>query len=212
MNLNTITLAEHTFLDKLNKDSFVLDLGACKGEFTEKIINKYGCKIYTVEADEELCRQLIEKYNLYKGIPKFLLLNALISGENGINFFYPRQKDKMSGSLFESHPSVTLNYIPKTTTTLDDLTLFYDFRHIDLLKMDVEGAEFGILQNTVNAINTLHICKQITVEFHDYLAMAKFTEEEVLKCIDKLKKLGFEFLNCSKPHQPKYFDCLFYRK
>jgi FkbM family methyltransferase len=59
---------------------------------------------------------------------------------------------------------------------------------VDLLKIDIEGAQEAVFNSTRDA--TLCNVKQITIEFHDFLPCSISTEE-VNKITNRLKRLGF---------------------
>ena len=59
---------------------------------------------------------------------------------------------------------------------------------IDLLKLDVEGAEFELLMS--EPIQTLQKVKQITVEFHDFMPRFR-VGRPYEKCMAKLEQAGF---------------------
>jgi FkbM family methyltransferase len=76
---------------------------------------------------------------------------------------------------------------------------------IDLLKLDIEGAEYAILENIDP------IPRQITVEFHEH------TVREMHNIyIDKIMERLCKFYHCNlyirEWPQYKYMDCLFIRK
>jgi len=59
---------------------------------------------------------------------------------------------------------------------------------VDLLKIDIEGAEEAVFNSTRDA--TLCNVKQITIEFHDFMP-GSISREEVNKITNRLKRLGF---------------------
>jgi len=59
---------------------------------------------------------------------------------------------------------------------------------VDLLKIDIEGAEEAVFNSTRDA--TLCNVKQITIEFHDFVP-GSISTEEVNKITNRLKRLGF---------------------
>ena len=59
---------------------------------------------------------------------------------------------------------------------------------VDLLKIDIEGAQEAIFNSTRDA--TLCQVKHSTIEFHDFLP-GSISSEEVKKITNRLKRLGF---------------------
>ena len=83
------------------------------------------------------------------------------------------------------------------------------FETIDLVKMDIEGAEWDCIMNTSD--ETFSKIRQITVEFHDFLNPEFRINSE--KCVDRLLSLGFEidYNPTDYKYGSKYYDSLFYK-
>ena len=62
---------------------------------------------------------------------------------------------------------------------------------IDLIKMDVEGAEIGILESA--SASDLTSCVQLTVEFHD--KRAPFTRRDVDRVCRRMRAAGYGVRN-----------------
>ena len=65
-------------------------------------------------------------------------------------------------------------------------------KHIDVLKMDIEGSEYDVIENILNTNISIN---QILIEFH-----GRFYDNGILKtkeCISKLSKNGFEIFAIS---------------
>jgi hypothetical protein len=89
----------------------------------------------------------------------------------------------------EAEPDV----LPVRIVTLDDFVRSLSLTRIDLLKVDIEGAEIEVLQNASREV--LSMCDQICVEFHDFLDPASITD---IRCaIRRLRLLGFGAFRCS---------------
>ena len=76
--------------------------------------------------------------------------------------------------------------------TLKDIMNELGHKHIDILKLDIEGSEYDVIENILN--DNISIT-QITIEFHD-----RFMENGSLKSkqsIDKLKSHGYEIFAIS---------------
>jgi hypothetical protein len=93
--------------------------------------------------------------------------------------------------------------------TLARLFELIEPKHVDLLKVDVEGAEWDVLSSLTPALADR--IDQITVEFHDFMDPALRPRTEA--CIAHLQALGFRSRcrGADHRHGSPYFDCLFYR-
>jgi len=65
---------------------------------------------------------------------------------------------------------------------LNDILNQYD---ISILKLDIEGSEYSIIEN----LNNLSV-DQVCIEWHHWLGN-KYTVEDTIYCIEKIKKFGY---------------------
>ena len=73
----------------------------------------------------------------------------------------------------------------------------------DVIKMDCEGAEFGIIFDTAPAV--FKKIRQLTIEFHDF-AFKQFTLGDVIECVQDLESFGFKSkYNHNDPDKDYYF-------
>lgn len=115
---------------------------------------------------------------------------ALWNEVGSIDFFSPLDKNHVSHSIHnlqevENNP---YNKISVETTTLNNVLLEMDINHIDLLKLDIEGAEIELL---LYMIKHKIMPTQICVEF-DELSMKKSNFWKRPKIvIRELKRVGY---------------------
>ncbi len=170
MNLTEIGRLGHWVdLTKLNKDSVIIDAGACSGEFIEEIRKMVNCKIIAIEPDIDSFKTLegknfdnVELHN-----------NALVgNGEPELSTFYSYPLKEL-GNIFNLYPGSFGGNIVKNIKTQDLPTA-------DYIKMDIEGAEKLLLEDKIDT-------KQISIEVHN-----NCNADEIIK---KLEEQGF---SCQK--------------
>lgn len=91
-------------------------------------------------------------------------LSANISGP--VTFYLPANPKGTSGSLIATEAVSTDNAMTVQMKTLNDITSHHHHDHIHVLKMDIEGAEYDVLEAVVKSPVVID---QILVEFHDRL-------------------------------------------
>lgn len=179
-------LRGHTiFTSSLMSGSVVIDAGAHKGEFSLQLTEKYGCSCYLVEANPMLAAELPSSL---KGT-----INAALSDQDGIVKF--SIEENLEASQVISAPSVELvdskkgdEIVEIESMSLETLLRRFHLSKIDLLKLDIEGAEFPLLSSVKGEL--LSSISQITVEFHDF--KPEFQGQQLYeKCRDRLVSLGF---------------------
>lgn len=182
-DLGLVSFRMHSFLGKLiNPDSLVVDLGANLGDFSSELSNLFGCKSYAVEASPDLCSRIKETYLINKS-------NYAISSSNKPLTFYLSQ-DPEANSIYKSSASSfgDKGVMSVSGITLETFLKNNEIKSVDLLKVDIEGAEVDLFKSTSN--DTLSKIKQITIEFHDFIK-GSISSEEVKIIEKKLNKLGF---------------------
>lgn len=156
----TIDICNHSFLPRfIDSGSVVVDLGANHGDFSHSIMQRFGCRVVAVEPVEEL----------FHGIerdPKLELLPLAVGAKDQtitMNVFSGRCASVL-GPMVSDEPLTTQ---PVEMVTLAELRRRTGVGQIDLLKMDIEGAEIELLESCSD--DDLQSVMQITVEFHEFL-------------------------------------------
>jgi len=169
-------LAGHSFFaDHLTPHSTVVDLGLNTGEFALPLIRRYGCQVIGVEAASEPLERLRPAANLdveHAAIADRDGTVALFSAE-----WYPTSIGELGHDRIASVRGLKLD------TLLDPCA-----PRIDLMKVDIEGAEFGMFDTTPDA--ELDRIDQMTVEFHDFLDPSRLAHVEAIHA--RLRRLGFQ--------------------
>lgn len=179
--LRVMSIYGHTFCaDFINSHSIVVDLGAHVGGFSSQICDYLKCKSYAIEASP----------SLYTKIPENSLLtkyNYAIAETNGhVALKLAKNAEaNTTGDLADDmqQGSVFINGI-----TFETFLAAQKIEIIDLLKVDIEGAELSLFKSTAD--DTICKINQITIEFHDFIPeLSCVNEVEDIK--KRLRKLGF---------------------
>ena len=150
-------------MDVVKPGMTVVDVGVNKGYFSllfAKLMNDYG-KVLSFEPDPTNCywiRKSIEANN-YKSIKLFQLA---LSDNDGTASFYPGKKSGWGSLFFSPYGSTpTQKPIIVKTRKLDDLLNEQRIDSIDIIKIDVEGADLMVLKG---AHSTLERCKHVIMD------------------------------------------------
>ena len=176
----------HTiFEDPLKKNlaPIVIDCGANKGEFSEYANDQLNAKCYGFEPDPRLFKNLINKN-------KITYLQKAIGSSEGMVRLNLGEKHCSSLMYKESSDQ---NYVKVEMTTLESFCISNKLESINLLKIDIEGAELDLLENLTSGF--LSKIEQITVEFHDFLD--KNDIPRIKKIIKRMKNEDFYVLRLS---------------
>jgi FkbM family methyltransferase len=179
---------EQKLIEILAKDNFVaFDVGAHGGEWTD-IVLKYSpnAKLVLFEPSSFLFESLHTKYNVHRNISVFHLG---LSNKTG-NLILYNPGSPLAGYYFRPgcHNQDLAETIP--VTTMDIFCLQHNISHIDLLKIDTEGAELDILRGASNLLVSKSI-DVIQFEYGGTYLDSKITLKEVF---DFLMFHGYKIL------------------
>ncbi|NFV81573.1 FkbM family methyltransferase [Magnetospirillum aberrantis SpK] len=181
----------HTFVaDPLGEDSLVVDLGGAAGDFAETVNSWAGCRCHVVEAAPENVALIRETALVTKH-------HYAVGGVDGTARFAIAGQDSFHwGSVTALGDVPFTGEIEVPAITLDSLLRRVGADRVDLLKVDIEGAELAMFDTAGD--DTLRRVAQITVEFHDFLDPAFKPAIERIK--RRLAGLGFKVLVLTRRH------------
>ncbi len=205
--MSQIVIKEHTILQGYlaNKLLTVIDLGACLGEFVNELGSHYPIK------KAILVEPNITNYNKIEPKENYLLLNKVVSSTaEQVVSFVEDIDSPYNGSVIFNYFSNSREYLLETISLKSLIELMNVDGEIDILKIDIEGAEYDVLLNASDA--DLRKFKQITVEFHDFVDGRFRLENKAIEA--RLISLGFDVLKKGTDYKEgsEYYDTLFYKK
>lgn len=143
----------------LNEQSIVIDLGAYHGDFAQEISDRYGSRLYLFEPVPEYISVLQQRFQSNKCIT--VLPFAVGGGGDGTIRF---SLDGDRTSAFRFGHKMVIAPVRNICQVLDELGL----KGVSLLKINVEGAEFEILDALI-ASGWISKIADIQVQFHDFV-------------------------------------------
>jgi len=179
----------HILKDSLSAQSIVYSFGVGKDiSFDKSIIDKYQCKLFAFDPTPEV----IKWVNNQEIDSKFIFKPIAVSNKNGyLNFFAPTNENHIS---HRSRPSSETGgqSIEVPCFNLASIMKKLGHNHIDLLKMDIEGAEYEVLDNII--FSGIKI-DQLVVEFHHFFS--EYSNYETEKYIEKLEAHNYRLFKVS---------------
>jgi FkbM family methyltransferase len=163
-----------------------MDLGMHKGDFAKVICGRYGCSVVGVEANPALASRLL-------GLDGLSCKNAAISAADGSVKFAITENDLQASRIVPESTPLSLTVVVVPSISLATFFHEVDATQLELLKIDIEGAELDIIERTDPKI--FQRCKQITIEFHSFLYPAD--RERVERAISLLSTFGFWHIDFS---------------
>lgn len=160
----------------LKKEAVVVDLGAHIGIFSV-LINE---KVFAIEPSSDNFSLLLENVKMNKS--NVVPLKIAISNESGWTKLYAGRHSARY-SLIERERSLKSKFDIIKTMTLKDLFINQNINKCNLLKIDIEGAEYAVLYSTPREI--FRKIDNIFLEIHN------IPGEDRNNLLKFLKKQGF---------------------
>jgi hypothetical protein len=165
-------------LFNLNENSFVVDLGSFRGDFSSYIFETYNCR---VDAYDPM--QINERVSH----PKFKFMRMPVFDGNDVYFENKGAGSHIMRDRGEPMQSVDIRQITK--------------QHIDLMKVNIEGAEIVVL-----SLADLNNVDQLLVEFHLFRACKEdyeMAQKEIEQVVERIMTFGYKMHQINDA--PSYF-------
>tara|TARA_B100000242_G_scaffold292842_1_gene269246 strand:+ start:501 stop:1265 length:765 start_codon:yes stop_codon:yes gene_type:complete len=170
----------------LPKDGVFIDVGANLGIHSIIAASHMGkgCKVIAVEPIKSNQKLLHKNIKLNKLSERITLIPSALSSKKGIQKMYFEDGFSPAAS-FKSEPFLN-NAVKVPTETLDSI-IFSHKLIPNLIKIDVEGAEYEVLKG---GKKTLSITNNLLIEIHNY-KLSEF-ETSLDEILSFLKEFGFK--------------------
>ncbi len=174
----------------LNSNSIVYSFGIGENiSFDRAIIKHHGSQVFGFDPTPKSIHWL-QSQELPANYRYFEFGIATKSGF--VDFFLPKNPDFVSGSVIAQSNINMEEKVRVQMKSFSDIVLELGHSRIDVLKMDIEGAEYDVIDDIANA---KVFVGQILIEFHD-----RYVKNGVQKsklAISLLREKGYEIFAVS---------------
>ena len=163
----------------------VVDAGASVGLFTQYMLNKGAQQIASIECDD---RSITALFSDFISNPKVKIIGIALSDTNGEKELYWKEDNplvnslEVNGSEFSNQNNP--NYKLVKTITLEKLLSNLNWDKVDLLKIDIEGSEWDVINTTSD--DTFKSIDKILLEYH-------WPKGRLQSVISRFESLGFSY-------------------
>jgi FkbM family methyltransferase len=157
----------------LGPESIVVDLGAWKGDWGSQIYCRYNCFVDMYEPQPDLARLICARFGTNY---KFKIFNFALGNVSGAIQFY---NGGQNGSIYKSAGGEVKDVLIKVAS--DVFNSQYPLG-IDLLKINVEGAEYDILPDLIRHYDIKKVTN-ILIAFHSNVPGYKEKMEQIRKML-----------------------------
>jgi FkbM family methyltransferase len=150
----------------LGPESIVYSAGVGRDiSFEHALADRFGFEIILADPSPTGAETMMKPENQR---PQFKFLKVALAGHDGDLILSPPPDAEEGSWIFDDKRPLTAagiaNKITVKCRTVESLMKQFGHSHIDLLKIDIEGAEYGVLDSV---LHSKVLIRQIAVEFHN---------------------------------------------
>ena len=153
---------EYRFEYDLDETSLVLDLGGYEGQWASDIYSRYCCTIHVFEPIEEYAENIRRRFAANPRIA----VHPFGLGSSNMQISLGLGGDR--SSIFQTSSEMRHGSLVKA----EDFLAQHGIAHIDLLKLNIEGGEYDLLEHLLDTGLVSQI-ENIQVQFHDFVPNAE---------------------------------------
>lgn len=172
--------ATHNLDHDLNKNSIVLDIGGYTGVWASQILEKYGCHIYILEPVPDFYEVIERRFSNCPNVSsKMIGVSSDINKEINIDL--------------DGDATLCLNDSPNgdikiCLSPIEEILEDFDIQEIDLVQINIEGAEYSVLQEWLRS-GIITRFKKLQIQFHEVEGIECIIERHKIQ--NKLSDLGY---------------------
>lgn len=148
----------------LNRDSLVFEIGGYLGDWAESVVKKFGCRVYVFEPVPEYVNKLEERFTGNDLVRIFPFGLSDKTEEIELSLTNDASSILVAAHLQEKRIKV------KMVRAVDFLAE-QNIEKVDLVQMNIEGAEYELLPDLIES-GSIRQIENIIIQFHDFVANA----------------------------------------
>jgi FkbM family methyltransferase len=172
----------------LTQNSLAVDIGGLTGDWASKIYCRYSCYIDIYEPHPISANKAMLQF---LGNPKVEIYPVALSSATGTMELYG---EVGTASLYKEGDTTT-QHVVQVMKASDVFNQTYKIRDIDILKINIEGAEYNVLDDLLDNYDITKI-KRLVVQFHkigsNYEGKRKSIQDRLSKT--HTQKWNFEYV------------------
>lgn len=166
----------------LDENSLVFDVGGYKGQGASDLFSMYLPTIYIFEPRIEYAREIEGRFKKNKKIKVF-------------NFGFSNKKSEDYIYFNNDGSTLFLKNNQKELVKLESISAFIknnNIKKIDLLKLNIEGGEYKVLDDLINS-GLLGIIVNLQIQFHNFFSDAKKKMNEIQNKLSKTHHVTYQY-------------------
>jgi FkbM family methyltransferase len=172
----------------LNKDSVIFDLGGFEGDWSAEMAARYGSNIFIFEPYIPFYKNIESRFLNNKKIKVYPF--GLGAKTEKVSFYQDGnassihkfiEKEVQNDQIFEIELVDAFNFLEN-----------FEFKKIDLIKINIEGAEFELLERLIEK-DKIKFISNLQIQFHYEDENSEFKMISIQKELSKTHKITYQF-------------------
>lgn len=170
----------------ITKDGVALDVGGYVGDWSARVYEKYGPRIYLFELDPTAVRKVGERF---AGHPDIQCFDYGLARQNGELTLLQRGLGSTlyAGAAADQDRTVTVP-VREVVGVLDELGL----AEVDLMKLNIEGGEYDVLERLIEA-DRIRDVRCLMVQFHEWLDRSQIRRWRIRRALRKTHREAWNY-------------------
>jgi len=168
---------------ELNKKSIVFDIGGYEGQWASDIFSKYQSEICVFEPIKEFYENISERFSKNKKIRVFPF---------GLGSNNQKTEIYKNGNVSSTYMKVSEKKETVQFVCISDFIYDHGYKKIDLMKINIEGGEFELLEHLIEK-GFIGSIENIQVQFHEFVENAKERRATLQSNLRLTHKLTYEY-------------------
>ena len=180
----------------VNAEDIVVDAGGCEGFYSRYALNMGASKVIIFEPCKELAEGLKKTFEDEISTGRVLIIEKALGRRAHKNKLYIDPNMFCASSMDENEVNANALEQEIMVTSLDEILQSMGIGHVDIIKMDIEGAEIDAVIGMRRTIKKCHP-KMMIATYHSYYNAIK------------IRKICRDL---HKDYQCKVFGCYFFER
>ena len=168
---------------ELNEDSLVFDVGGYQGQWASDIFSIYQCSVFVFEPIAEFAEFIRRRFFRNTKIRVY---------EFGLSDKNQKAYITVNADGSSIYRNVGVRQEKVSLVRADDFIVNHQFRKIDLMKINIEGGEYVLLQNLLES-GIMNRIYNIQVQFHDFLPGAEQSMQRIQRRMEETHILTYQY-------------------
>ncbi len=170
----------------LDEESVVIDVGGYTGDFAAQILKKFNCRIDVFEPVAQYAKVARDRFASFNNV------NVIQAGLGACEKNDLISIEGLGSSVFNNGTDGCMQETIKIHSVIDYIDA-QNFSEIGLIKINIEGGEYELLNSILNRPDITKIIRYLQIQFHDFIPNSQKMRLEIQEKLSKTHILMWNY-------------------